>query len=162
MADEPNDNPHPFDLHTIQVLVRLMSRHDLSEIDLQQGEQRLRLRRGSRQKVTPVAFAPPLAAAPPAAPIAAPAAAADKPGPKLLEIKSTTVGTFYSRPKPDAPAFVSVGSKVTPTTVVGLIEAMKLFNELTADCTGTIREILVEDGKGVEFEQVLFRVDPAG
>jgi acetyl-CoA carboxylase biotin carboxyl carrier protein len=162
---DSNDSPHPFDLQTIKVLVGLMSRHDLSEIDLQQGDQRLRLRRGARQKVAPVAFAPPLAA--PAAPASAPAAppapaAAERPAKKLLEIKSTTVGTFYARPKPEAPPYVTAGSKVTPTQVVGLIEAMKLFNEVTAECTGVIVEVLVEDKQPVEFEQILFRVDPTG
>jgi acetyl-CoA carboxylase biotin carboxyl carrier protein len=161
--DAANDSPHPFDLQTIKVLVGLMSRHDLSLIDLQQGNQRLRLRRGLRQKVAQVAYAPPPSSAPTAAP--APTltpAAADQSTSNLIPIKSTTVGTFYSRPKPDAAPFVTLGSKVTPTTVVGLIEAMKLYTELTADCTGTVREILVEDGQPVEFEQVLFRVDPAG
>jgi acetyl-CoA carboxylase biotin carboxyl carrier protein len=162
VADEANDSPHPFDLQTIKVLVQLMSRHDLSEIDLQQGDQRLRLRRGARQKVTPMAFAPSLAAPPAPATAASPSPAAEKPATKLVDVKSTTVGTFYSKPKPDAESFVTVGSKVTPTTVVGLIEAMKLFNELTADCAGVIREILVENAQAVEFDQVLFRVDPTG
>jgi acetyl-CoA carboxylase biotin carboxyl carrier protein len=162
VARAVNDSPQPFDLRTIEVLVGLMSQHDLSEIDLQQGDRRLRLRRGMRQKVAPVAYAPPLAA-PASTPAAPPApAAAEKPAKKLLEIKSTTVGTFYARPKPEAPPYVTVGSKVTPTQVVGLIEAMKLFNELTADCTGVIVEVLVEDKQPVEFEQVLFRVDPTG
>jgi acetyl-CoA carboxylase biotin carboxyl carrier protein len=160
VARAANDNSHPFDLQTIKVLVGLMSRHDLSEIDLQQGDQRLRLRRGAGQKVAPTAFGAPLTAAP--APATAPAgrSAAEKPAKNLIEIKSTTVGTFYSKPKPEAPPYVTVGSKVTPTQVVGLIEAMKLFNEVTAECTGVIVEILVEDKQPVEFEQVLFRVDP--
>jgi acetyl-CoA carboxylase biotin carboxyl carrier protein len=163
VARAANDSPQPFDLQTIKALVGLMSRHDLSEIDLQQGDQRLRLRRGARQKVAPVAFGAPLAApsaAEPASPTAVPAA--EKPAKKLIEIKSTTVGTFYARPKPEAQPYVSVGSKVTPTQVVGLIEAMKLFNEVTADCTGVIVEVLVEDKQPVEFDQVLFRVDPTG
>ncbi len=164
MADAANDSPHPFDLHTIKVLAALMSRHDLSEIDLHEGGQRLRLRRGSRQKVARVAFAPPVADAPAAPPTVAPPpdAAAEKPGKKLIDIKSTTVGTFYSKSKPEAPPYVTQGGKVTPTTVVGLIEAMKLFNELTADCSGVIAEVLVENQQAVEFDQVLFRVDPAG
>jgi acetyl-CoA carboxylase biotin carboxyl carrier protein len=164
VARAANDSPQPFDLQTIKALVGLMSRHDLSEIDLQQGEHRLRLRRGVRQKVAPVAFGAPLATstAPESAAATAFPAAAEKPSKKLLEIKSTTVGTFYARPKPEAPPYVNVGSKVTPTQVVGLIEAMKLFNEVTADCTGVIVEVLVEDKQPVEFDQVLFRVDPTG
>jgi len=164
VADETNDSPHPFDLETIKVLVGLMSQHDLSEIDLEQTGQRLRLRRGPRQKGMPSAFAPPVAvnSGPAQPPTDATIAAAEKPSKRLIEIKSTTVGTFYARSKPEAEPFVTVGSKVAPTTVVGLIEAMKLFNELTADCAGIIAEILVEDKQPVEFEQVLFRVDPAG
>jgi acetyl-CoA carboxylase biotin carboxyl carrier protein len=164
VADETQNSPHPFDLETIKVLVGLMSQHDLSEIDLEQAGQRLRLRRGLRQKGMPIAFAPPVAVnSGPAQPMGESVAASpEKPSRRLLEIKSTTVGTFYARSKPEAEPFVTVGSKVAPTTVVGLIEAMKLFNELTADCTGVIAEILVEDKQPVEFEQVLFRVDPAG
>jgi acetyl-CoA carboxylase biotin carboxyl carrier protein len=166
VARAANENPQPFDLQTIKVLVGLMSRHDLSEIDLQQGGHRLRLRRGTRQKVAPAAFAPPPGAPAtpgPAAAVAAPAApAVEKPAKKLIEIKSTTVGTFYARAKPEALPYVTVGSKVAPTQVVGLIEAMKLFNEITADCTGVIVEALVEDKQPVEFDQVLFRVDPTG
>ena len=80
---------------------------------------------------------------------------------KLIEIKSQMVGTFYAAPNPDAPPFVKVGAKVTPTTVVGLIEAMKLFNEVAAECNGTLVEILVDNQQPVEFGQVLMRVDPA-
>jgi acetyl-CoA carboxylase biotin carboxyl carrier protein len=71
------------------------------------------------------------------------------------------VGTFYTRPKPDKPDFVSIGSKVKPETVVCLIEAMKLFNDITAKVSGTIVEICAQNGEAVEFNQVLFRVDPS-
>jgi acetyl-CoA carboxylase biotin carboxyl carrier protein len=96
---------------------------------------------------------------PQAVPKNEPAAA---PAKKLVEIKSPTPGTFYASSSPDAQPFVRVGSKVTPTTVVCLIEAMKIFNEITADCTGAIAEILAENQQPVEYGQVLFRVDPAG
>jgi acetyl-CoA carboxylase biotin carboxyl carrier protein len=108
----------------------------------------------------PIAAAPAATAAAPAKP-AAEAPAAAKPDKKLLEIKSESVGTFYSKPRPEDPPFVSVGSKVTPTTVVCLIEAMKLFSEVQAGVAGTIVEALVENQSPVEFGQVLFRVDPA-
>ena len=102
----------------------------------------------------------PSAAAPP--PAAAPAAK-EKSGPGLIEIKSETPGTFYAKPNPEAPQpFVSVGSRVKPETVVGLIEAMKLFNEIPAGCAGVVAEILVENGQPVEYGQVLIRVNPAG
>jgi acetyl-CoA carboxylase biotin carboxyl carrier protein len=146
----------------VRALVALMSRHDLSEIDLSEGEQRIRIRRGARKVA--VTTTPPLlpnvAVPPPAAPTPTPAPAET---PKLTkplhEIKSQLVGTFYVAAKPGAPPLIKVGDRVTPTTVVGIIEAMKIFNEVTADCTGIIQEICVENQQPVEFEQVLFRVD---
>jgi acetyl-CoA carboxylase biotin carboxyl carrier protein len=149
--------PRPFDVRTVRHLIKLMSRHDLSEIDLHEGDRRIRLRRGS-------AAAPAVANAPPAAASAAAAAPppAAKPEKQYHLIKSETPGTFYARPKPDAEAYVTVGSRVVKgKTVVCLIEAMKLFNEITADCDGTIAEVCVEDGRPVEYGTVLFRVDPA-
>jgi len=82
------------------------------------------------------------------------------PAKQLIEIKSPTPGTFYAAPSPDAEPFVRVGSKVQPDTVVCLIEAMKVFNEITADCTGTIVAVMVENQQPVEYGQVLFKVDP--
>ena len=79
----------------------------------------------------------------------------------MLEIKSPTPGTYYSSPKPTDPAFVQVGSKVTAGTIVCIIEAMKIFNEIPADLSGTIVEVCVENKQPVEYGQVLFRVDPA-
>ena len=168
MADEPKNDGGPFDAHTIRFLAALMSRHDLSEIDLRDGERRIRLLRGGRVSMgpPPVAYAPgsPAAApspnAAPQPPAATPAPPAEKPARNLLEIKSELVGTFYARPNPDAEPYVRVGSKVTPNTVVGLIEAMKLYNDVQAGCSGVIAEILVENQQPVEYGQVLFRVDP--
>jgi acetyl-CoA carboxylase biotin carboxyl carrier protein len=79
-----------------------------------------------------------------------------------LTIKSPTPGTFYATSSPDAEPFVRVGSRVTPTTVVCLIEAMKIFNEIQAECNGIITEVLVENQQPVEYGQVLFRVEPTG
>jgi acetyl-CoA carboxylase biotin carboxyl carrier protein len=164
VADEVSNKPGPFDVTTIKALVQLMARHDINEIDLRDGDQRLRLARGIQVQApegyAPPATAPSAAAAPAAAPKeAAPAPAAAR---KLLEIKSPAVGTFYSAVNPETPAFVKVGDRVTPTTVVGLIEAMKLFNEVTADCNGIIEEIVVQNQQAVEFGELLFRVNPAG
>jgi acetyl-CoA carboxylase biotin carboxyl carrier protein len=153
--------PGPFDVRTVKSLVTLMTQHDLTEIDLRDGAVRLRLRRGNQ----PVTVAPP-PLAPPAPSPAAPASKNETPGPAaapakpLVEIKSPTVGTFYAKPKPEDPPFVKVGAKVTPATVVCLIEAMKLYNEVNAECSGTIVEVLVENQAPVEYGQVLFRVDP--
>ena len=160
MAAEPKNDASPFDLPAIRQLAALMSRHDLSEIDLREGNRRLRLLRGGAPvTVTPLAHAAlPVAAA--ASPTAAPAPAVEKPAKALVEIKSELVGTFYSRPNPDAEPYVRVGGRVQPATVVGLIEAMKLYNDVTANCTGVIAEVLVENQQAVEFGQVLFRVDP--
>ena len=158
MADEASKTPSPFDVRTIKYLVGLMSQHDLSEIDLREGELRIRLRRGAREIVVSPPAAP-TPAAPAAAPPPAPAAPAASAAAALHQIKSPTPGTFYSAPSPDAEPFVRVGSRVTPSSVVCVIEAMKIFSEITADCTGVIKEILVQNQQPVEFGQVLFKVD---
>lgn len=169
MADEASSIPSPFDVRTIKYLVGLMSRHDLSEIDLREGDLRIRLRRGpsgviTTTQVVPAAAAAPqpaVASVPPAA--AAPAAPADDKATKNYHlIKSPTPGTFYSASSPDAEPFVRVGSRVAPNTVVCIIEAMKLFNEIQAECSGVIAEVLVQNQQPVEYGQVLFKVDPTG
>jgi len=105
-----------------------------------------------------LASAPAQAAAP--APAAAPAAAsaAAAPASDLQEIKSPMVGTFYTSPSPESPAYVTVGQEVTPDTVVCIVEAMKVMNEIKAEVAGTIAEISADNGKPVQFGQVLFRV----
>lgn len=168
MADDGSKIPSPFDVQTIKNLVGLMSRHDLSEIDLREGEVRIRLRRGPQGTVvsgSSGAIVPMVV--PPQPPSTAPPAATShpespKPSKTGVTIKSPTPGTFYTAASPDVPPFVKVGSRVTPTTVVCIIEAMKIFNEIPADCTGVITDILVENQQAVEFGQVLFKVDPAG
>lgn len=154
----------PFDVKTVEALIELMSEHDLSEIELRDGAQRLRLRRGNATSVVLPASVP-VAAAPLAVPAAPskPAESAPAPASKknLVEIKSETVGTYYAQPKPGEPAYVKLGDRVTPTKVVGLVEVMKTYNELQAGCSGTIVEILVKDAQPVEFGQTLFLVDPS-
>jgi acetyl-CoA carboxylase biotin carboxyl carrier protein len=165
VADEASRRSGPFDVPTIRHLVALMSRHDLSEIDLREGDLRIRLRRGPHGVILPPA--PPAGPLPTASsvpapnPVAAPAgnSQAEPSARNLHLIKSPTIGTFYARSKPEAEPYVKVGSRVTPTTVVCLIEAMKLFNEITAECTGVITEILAENQQPVEYGQVLFKVD---
>jgi acetyl-CoA carboxylase biotin carboxyl carrier protein len=152
-----------FDVRRIRRLVELMNEFDLAEIDLRQEEHRIRLRRGAELPAeappAPIAAAPRAAA--PAAPAAAPkpepvAAADDK---NVVAIKSPMVGTFYRSPTPEAGPFVKVGDHVGPETTVCMIEAMKVFNELPAECSGQIVAVLVENGEPVEFGQPLFRVD---
>lgn len=100
------------------------------------------------------------AAAPVAAPASAPAAAAApaQDTSNLKDIKSPMVGTFYSAPSPDSPSFVSVGQEITPDTVVCIIEAMKVMNEIKAEVAGTVAEVCAENGKPVQFGQALFRI----
>lgn len=159
-AEDNSKSPRPFDVRTIKALLALMGQNDLSELDLREGPRRIRLRRGGAIAAAPapIAHAPAPASAPVAAPAASPAAA-EKPA---ATIKSPTPGTFYSKPDPDSPAFVSVGSRVTKDTVVCIIEAMKIFNEIHADCSGVITKVLLENAQPVEYGQVLFEVDPAG
>lgn len=159
---EASEKPRPFDVRTIEYLVRLMSENDLSEVDLSEGEQRIRLRRGTRAAAVAAPLAPVAAAPAAASPVAPPAQAQpEKPSKKLLEIKSPTVGTFFHQRQPGDAPLVTVGSRVTPTTPVGVIMAMKVHNEVPAGCTGTIVEVCAGNDEFVEFNAVLFRVDPS-
>ena len=162
---ENKQPPGPFDVRTVRELVELMDKFDLSEVDLNDGGQRIRLRRGGRLVATTPALQTTPALAPTALPStnSQPAAqpAAVPQARKLLEIKSELVGTFYAKPAPDKEDYVKVGSRVSPDTVVCKVEAMKIFNDITAKCTGTIAEICVQNAQFVEFDQVLFRVEPS-
>jgi len=151
-----------FDVRKIRRLVELMNEHDLGEVDLRQGDQRIRLRRGQEPVVS--MLAPPVAAQPPPAAAAAPAAdAASTPeeDPNAIFITSPMVGTYYSAANPEESPFVKVGDQVGPDSVVCILEAMKVFNEIPAECSGSIAAILVENGDAIEYGQKLFRVEPA-
>lgn len=162
MADAKQPTPGPFDVGTVRELVELMDKFDLSEVDLNDGDQRIRLRRGKLVAAAPAAS--PMVHTPAAQPqVTAPNTTIPTqaaPGKKLLEIKSELVGTFYAKSDPTKDDYVKVGSRVSPDTVVCKVEAMKIFNEITAKVSGTIAEICVRNADFVEFEQVLFRVDP--
>lgn len=165
MADDAPTSNESFNLDKLKELIELMEKHDLTDVHLRHGAEQWRLRRGPQvvaaAPAAPVAYSAPPAPAPAAVAPAAPVAAAAAPAASnLLEIKSPIVGTFYSSPTPEDPIFVSVGSKVTPDTVVCIVEAMKVFNQITADIGGTIAEVLVGNGDPVESGQVLFRVNP--
>lgn len=142
----------------IAQLAEIMSENELTEISLQTDTFQLKLLRGSREIVTavsPAAFAPvPVVAA--SAPVSSPACPeADAP----VSIKSPIVGTFYAAPAPDAPPFVSVGDRVTPDTVVCIVEAMKVMNEIKAEKSGIIKRVLVDNASPVEFGQPLFAIE---
>jgi acetyl-CoA carboxylase biotin carboxyl carrier protein len=155
---EASENPRPFDVQTIESLVRLMTENDISEIDLAWGDERIRLRRGPRVSAATVPAAAPAPAVPPSPAVPA-AAPTEKSGKKLHEITSPTVGTFYHQRQPGDPPLVTVGSRVTRTTPVGVITAMKVNNEILAECDGVIVEVCAKNDEFVDYGTVLFRVD---
>jgi acetyl-CoA carboxylase biotin carboxyl carrier protein len=160
-----NDATNPggaFDLKKLRRLIELMDQHDLSEVDLREGEMRIRLRRPNAnpyvltQAPAAVAHAPQLSQAETVAD--APASSSKE---KLVDVTSPMVGTFYSASSPDAEPYVRVGSHLGPETTVCIIEAMKVFNEIEAEVSGEVVEVLVQNGEAVEFGQPLFRVRPS-
>lgn len=154
-----------FNVDRIRQLIELMKEHDLSEVDLRQADQRIRLRRGDDNPApmyvthAPAQAAPP----PPVAPVlavAAEAPAAPKTdGKNIVLIKSPMVGTYYSKPNPKSEPYVKVGARVTPETVVCTIEAMKMFNEIQAEVSGVIVAVLVDNEEPVDVNKPLFKVD---
>ena len=152
MAKEKQDTV--FEVTKIRELIELMQEHELSEVDLKQADQRIRLRRGSDQQI---AYAPAPAAVAPAA-AAAPAPEAPAEDPNMVFIESPTIGTIYSKPKPESDNYVKPGDMVTPDTVVCIVEAMKMFNEITAGVSGKIVECLVANEEPVDNNKPLFKV----
>jgi acetyl-CoA carboxylase biotin carboxyl carrier protein len=159
MSSKETASRDPFDLEKLRQLIEMMEKHGLSDVSLRNGEEQWRLRRGGRAEPVLTAAPQPAAAMPvAAAPVVAPAPAAAEPA--GVEIKSPTVGTFYASPSPEEPAYLQVGSKVSPDTIVCQIEAMKVFNQIPAEVSGTVTAILVKNGDAVEYGQPLFRVKP--
>jgi acetyl-CoA carboxylase biotin carboxyl carrier protein len=146
----------------LERLVTLMVEQGVTNLELQDGERRISLSRGSISSAAPAPVAAPIAtpAASPA-PSPSPAAPAADDDAGLAAVTSPMVGTFYTSPKPGAPAFVDVGSSVSESTDVCIVEAMKVFNTIKAEVSGKIEKILVKDGDAVEFGQKLFLVRPA-
>ena len=153
MSSAESSSDDVFDLDRIRGLIDLMKEHDLSEIDLRQGEQRISLRRGEDPKVQRVIAVPAQAAAPSSA---EPPAEDEK---NIAYIKSPMVGTFYSKPNPNSEPFVKVGDRVNSESVVCIVEAMKMFNEIQAEVSGQIVAVLVDSEEPVEFGKPLFKVD---
>ncbi len=143
------------DIRKLKELVRLMVENELTELDLHDQQETVTIKRGSDQ--VPVIQQQPAISAAPAVAVAAPAAApAPSSDESLAAIESPMVGTYYCKPNPDAKNFVSVGDSIGPDTVVCIVEAMKVFNEIKAEQSGTIEKILVKDGDAVEFGQKMF------
>lgn len=150
------------DMRKLKELVKLMVNNDLSEMDLRDTDEQVTIR---RQGETIINQAPVAAAPTPVATTAiadAPVAAIpqEQPQEEGVEIVSPMVGTFYASPDPNSPEFVNVGDEVTDDTTVCIIEAMKIFNEIKAQCNGSIIKVLVSSGDPVEFGQPLFLVKP--
>ena len=157
------------DIKEIKAVIDLMRKNSLTEFEYEKDGTKIRIQRGPDGKPQVFSSSPNLLATPtlvpippalPSAPLA-PSPAPTPPAESLPTINSPMVGTFYGSPAPDAPAYISVGTAVTPESVVCIIEAMKVMNEIKAEMSGTITEILVESGKPVEFGKPLFRIRPA-
>jgi acetyl-CoA carboxylase biotin carboxyl carrier protein len=142
------------DLKDIKAIIDLMQKNGLTAFEMEKGGFRIALAKESALAPA-VSDAPAPVAAAPAPAAAAPAEAA--PAASGKEIASPMVGTFYTSPSPESPAFVKVGQKVTPDTVVCIIEAMKVMNEIKAEVSGTITEVAAENGQPVQFGQALYR-----
>ncbi len=152
------------DLKDIKAIIDLMKKNSITEFELEQQDSKLRLKRGlnggsstssgdeSAQVFTPAAVPMPVLASP----VAAPAASTGE-----IDIKSPMIGTFYRSPSPESASYVEVGSEVNVDTVVSIIEAMKVMNEIKAEVKGVITQVLVENGKPVEFGQPLFKFRPS-
>ena len=158
------------DLRKLKKLIDLVQESGIAELEITEGEERVRIASGGAVSVTPRAAAPFAAGAPAATPAGAPVPAAPAAAPALAGapavaappqaeghvVKSPMVGTFYRSPAPDAKPFVEVGGTVKEGETICVIEAMKLMNEIEADFSGTIKAILVENGQPVEYGQALF------
>lgn len=153
----------------IRDLIDFIAQSGLNEVNVETKEIKLHVKREPDQKIlksASVMAAPAPVAMPPApvpAPVAVPAPRVEKPVPaasSAVEIKSPMIGTFYRSANPDSPPFVSVGDKITKGQTVCIIEAMKLFNEIESEVSGTIVKVMVENASPVEYDQVLFVVEP--
>ena len=152
------------DLQKIQELVEIMKANDLAEIEISHGDDKFLVKRAQPPQpiITGGGFAG--SQMPPAGPQAVQQASGgvqqDQEEEGLVDITSPIVGTFYAQPSPDSDAFVEVGSRVDQQTVVGIVEAMKVMNEIKAETSGAITKVCVKNGQAVEYGQVLFKVRP--
>lgn len=152
-----------FDLRAVREIIELMKSNDLTEVDLRRDKQRIRISRGQTfiaPHVSAASFPSPPAAVPVHAPPAAPPAAAPPAvSANTVAITSPMVGTFYSKPNPDSAPFVKVGDTIGPDTVVCIIEAMKVFNEIQAEVSGKVVSVHANNGDSVEFGMPLFTIE---
>jgi acetyl-CoA carboxylase biotin carboxyl carrier protein len=147
------------DIRKVKKLIELLEQSNINELEINEGDESVRISRGGTAVTYAAAPAPaPVAAAPAPAAAAAETAAPEAEEPAGHAVKSPMVGTFYASPAPGSPAFVSVGQTVTAGDVICIIEAMKMMNQIEADKAGTIGAILVEDGEAVEFDQPIVTI----
>ena len=170
-ADRAKSNNEVFDVERIRQLVEMMKEHDLNEVSLKHGDRRIRLRRkdepapvvvsapAAAPGVIPAVAAAPVPAAAPATPTP-PAEAVD--GDNISVVTSPMVGTFYSKPNPNAETYVKVGDHVEADTIVCVVEAMKMFNEIPAGISGKVVAVLVKNEEAVDVNTPLFKVDTNG
>ena len=152
------------DLDEIKRIIKLMDEHDLSHFHLEQDGVKIKLTKGmnSEDIANMLASARQPQAAPAALPeVAAEAAALPEPEDDLDSITSPLVGTYYKAASPESAAFIKIGDRVTEDTVVCIIEAMKVMNEIKAECSGTIADVVVKNGSAVQYGEVLFKVRPS-
>lgn len=161
------------ELKEIQNLIKFVAKSGVNEVHVEMGETKVTIKTGGdvvQQVVTaPAAIEVATPAAPVVAPAPAPAAEPAPPAPAAataendnhITIKSPIIGTFYRKPSPDKPNFVEAGDQVNEGDVLCVVEAMKLFNEIESEVSGTIVKVLVDDSSPVEFDQPLFIVDPS-
>jgi len=155
------------DLKQIHELIKIVNKSNIGEISIEDKDGKVTIKQKEEAAVTyasapsQAVYAPAQATTPAAAPVAsAPAAAPAPKSDHLITIKSPMIGTFYRRSSPDKPLLADVGTDVAAGKVVCIIEAMKLFNEIESEISGTIVKVLVEDASPVEFDQPLFLVEP--
>ena len=153
------------DLKDIKAIIDLMKKNSVTEFELEKQDFKIRLKRGSNGSGAVAAYDdPPVLVGSqllPAMPAVAPAPQIAAPVSNEVEIKSPMIGTFYRAPSPESVAYIEVGSEVSPETVVCIIEAMKVMNEIKAEAKGVITQVMVENAKPVEFGQPLFKIRPS-
>ncbi len=165
MAESTKRTDDVFDIDRIRKLIELMKEHELGEIDLRQDNQRIRLcgaGHGHPNLSGGMIMAPAVAAPSVAMPTATTIPIPDSDGPHIAYIKSPMVGTYYSRANPNAKNFVEPGSIVQNDSVVCIIEAMKVFNEIPAEIRGKVVQVLVKNEESVDFGKPLFKIDTRG
>jgi acetyl-CoA carboxylase biotin carboxyl carrier protein len=155
------------DIKDIKAIIDLMKKNSITEFELERQDSKIRLKRGLNGGSPAVQYDEPMVAAggvpvlPPVVIATPPTVVPPAPATGEVEVKSPMIGTFYRAPSPEAASYVEIGTEISPESVVCIIEAMKVMNEIKAEVKGVITQVLVENAKPVEFGQPLFKVRPA-